>query len=585
MRLEHHHSRTAISVATPVDDSPAASPAHVVDRYWVHWLTRCVWMSVLCGLIGAGSTYAWIRFQPPMFRSAALVQIEGKGTQATIGEEEAEFGSSLGDEVFVVRGEQVLRQATSLEALGSCDPFTGLRDEEIAARLNESPLLVVEPAGAQSSTSVIRIQYDAPTPSTSQRVVQGILDAYTQLTQESFEKGDDEALSRILASREKALKDLQEIERQHDAFLKRTELVFVDGEPKSVHRKIADRFLTQREELMIERAEIKSRIRSAEINRNQSDPRTLMLTLKADTETASDAIDQNISRQLERLQSELRDRASVRTRETNLLPLEMERDTLLEKFGRRHPKIVAIQMQIDVVEKRIARMKTEEDEKEAMIKKIMTLGGKSDVELDPEAELRARVDLAIKALKQQLESLDQQLESVNASYEAESAAAKADIEAIRESRRFERDIARQRELYERILARLDEVSLLSEDQGVLVSVLDSPREGIEVARPMERQCLAGGLIGLVTGILLAMMLPPRQRDAPMHVHNGQNLAAPVLGHVPLITAPEVSPLPVGRLGTPASRREALHRECTVWACRRGLQRNPGDPAICFGGSR
>ena len=140
---------------------------------------------------------------------------------------------------------------------------------------------------------------------------------------------------------------------------------------------------------MIERAEIESRIRSAEINRNQSDPRTMMLTLKADTETASDAIDRDISRQLERLQSELRDRASVRTRETNLLPLEMERDSLLEKFGPRHPKIVGIQREIDVVEKKIARMESEEDEKEAMIKKIMTLGGKPDEELDPEAELPA----------------------------------------------------------------------------------------------------------------------------------------------------------------------------------------------------
>ena len=88
MRLKHHNSGTDISVAMPVEHSPAGSPAQVVDRYWVRWLTRCVWMSVLCGLIGAGSTFAWIRFQPPTFRSGALVQIEGKGTQTTIGEGE-----------------------------------------------------------------------------------------------------------------------------------------------------------------------------------------------------------------------------------------------------------------------------------------------------------------------------------------------------------------------------------------------------------------------------------------------------------------------------------------------------------------
>ncbi|WP_182865706.1 polysaccharide biosynthesis tyrosine autokinase [Stieleria mannarensis] len=561
MQTKYLLSENGLASATPLNDAAAEITAHVVDRYWVRWLTRFAWLAVVCGIIGAGATYVWMRSQPPAFRSAALVQIDAADPPMTGDESEPSRAASLGDEVFVVRSDQILRRAIRQTSLGGVEPFTGMTEAEIATRLSSTPALVVEPAGDQTSTRVIRIRYDAATPTGSQQVVQGILDAYVGFRQESFQRGDDEAMARILASRETALKDLQALERQHDAFLQRTELVFLDGEPQSVHRKIADRFLAQREELMIERAEIESRIRSAEINLEQSDPRTLMLSLKAESETASDAINQSLSNQLDSLRNELRDRASVRMRETEQTPLEMERDKLLEKFGRRHPRVREVQTQIDVVSKRIARMEAEEDEKEAMIKKIMTLGGKPDAEIDPQAELRARVELAINGLKQQLESLDRQLESVNTSYAEESAAAKAEIEAIRESERFERDIARQRELYEKILARMDEVSLLSKDRGVAVSVLEHPRAGQAVERPLEKQTLAGGLIGLGTGILLAMLLPPRQRDVPIQVHPGQFLSAPVLGQIPLIAPPKASTRTAGAL----EHRPDASKLCTVSA--------------------
>ncbi len=535
------------------DQVPDVSIHPGVERYWSRWLARCVWMAVLCGLVGAGSAYAWILLQPATYRSTARLQIVDQGTGTTASDRESETLTSLGDEVFVVRSEQVLRRAASSADLSSSPPFTGMSAQEVAAALAESLELVVQPANSQLVTNVIQIEYDVPAPTTSQRVVQAILDAYLQHSQEKFEKGDVEALSQILAARDEAFEKLQKMELEHNKFLKGTNLLFVDNEPISVHRKTADRFLAQREELLIEKSQLESRLRSAERNLQESDPQTVMLALKADSETASDVIDQNISRQLERLQNELRDRASVRTRESSLLPLQLERDALLKKFGRSHPQIVGIQTQIDVVEKQIARMQAEEEEKERLIKKVMSIGGKSDAEegkegeLDPQAELRKRVEMAIAALKQQLASIEQQLESVNDSYQTESAAAKEEVEAVRESERFERDIERQRELYEKILARIDDVSLLSADQGIAVSVLDSPRLGVKVERPMGNLTTIGGFIGALAGLILGMMFPPRQRSFHHSNQVVEDLRMPVLGHVPPLPTIEASQAPAGAL--------------------------------------
>ena len=481
MRLESHVPATDL----PHDHLPGNLPGHVssgapqpnTDHYWLRWLTRCVWMAVLGGTIGFAGSYAWIMLPPPTYRSAALIQIEQKGVEAAPNSGDSATAPTLSDETFVVRGDRTLQRAAGHLESANIPAFRGLSAQEISASLSSSPALVVETASDQVNSNVIRIEYEASDPNTPQMVVQSIVDGYVQHSQEEFEQGDAEALTQILGARDQAFKRLQDLEKQHDDFLKKSDLIFVDGEPKSIHRKIADRFLSQREDLMVQKSEIESRIRSAELSRNDSDPRTVMLSLKSEKETASDVIDQNISRQLERLQNELRDRSSVRMRETQLLPLQLERDDLLQKFGKNHPKLRVILKQIDVVEKQIARMESEEQEKEVMVKKIMSIGGKPEVDLDPEAEIRKRVDLAITGLKTQLASIEQQLQAVNASYEEQAAFAKAEIEAIRESKRFESDIARQQELYEKILARLDDAELLSEDRGLVVSVLDSPSKG------------------------------------------------------------------------------------------------------------
>jgi capsular exopolysaccharide synthesis family protein len=507
-------------------------------------------MGVVGGAIGFAAAYAWIMHPPPTYRSAALIQIERKGAEPDSNRTDA--GTGLDDETFVVRGEQTLQRAAERLASKQVPEFRGHSPQDIAARLSTSPVLVVESASDQPSSNVISIEYEAADPTTPQMVVQSVVDGYTQHTRERFEKGDAEALSEILEARDQALRKLQDIEKRHDDFLKQTELVFVDGEPKSIHRKIADRFLVQREELMVQKSEIQSRIRSAELSRDNSDPRTAMLSLKGKNETASDVIDRNISRQLEKLQNELRDRASVRTRETELLPLQLERDEMLEEFGKNHFKVRGIQKQIDVVEKQIARMEAEEKEKEVMIKKIMSIGGKPEVELDPETEIRKRVDLAITALKTQLASIEQQLQAVNASYEEEAASAKAETEAIRESRRFESDIARQQELYEKVLARLDDAVLLSDDKGLVVSVLDSPGKGLVVERPVMNRGLTGALIGLISGIVLAMMFPPRQWRIPESPYpppppTAIGMPAPILGSVPMLAPRDASQQPVGAL--------------------------------------
>ncbi len=552
MLTEHTQPNTSITVQGEWDHRPAGIG---LSRR----LKRYTWIVIFGGLIGGGAGCLWLLVQDPKFRSAARVQIVELGNvgrpEGT--ETENDYGTPLSDEVLVIRSERMLRNAAEIGELEKTALFSGWNHADIAAELNRSGSLIVAPGVADKRTNVIQIQFDAPDPTTPQRVVEAIVSAYSRHTEDKFEKGDDQVMQQILAARDEAADRLRELERQHDEFKQRTDLLWVDGRPKSIHRKTADRYQTELEELRVSKTEIESQLNAAEDSLKRGDsPTTVLLALRGETETASDVIDQGISNQLQRIRDESQNRASLRARETTLLPLQVERNEFLQNFGPRHPTVRSLDQKIAVIESQIESMEAEEKKQEAMIAKAMSVRPNASGDLDPEAEIRKRVDIALDALRQQFDSIQQQIRVVDQAYQEEREAANQEIVAERESLRFEREIARQTELYERILSRLDDVQIATGLQGFSVFPLDEARPGIAVTGSMAHWGLGGALVGMLSASLLALLLPSPDRSYRSSDQVAKHLSMPVLGHVPLLRAIEASV-------SSSEHPEAYPRLCTV----------------------
>ncbi|MEM1068866.1 MAG: hypothetical protein AAGI63_08230 [Planctomycetota bacterium] len=543
MRLEYRNPQTVLTVHGESQPVQGLVPIPPPQPSAARWFRRFVGLSLLGGLIGAGIAAIAFFLQPPIYRSKVRVQLVDVAQLRGIGNARvgADYGTPLSDEVLVARSEQVLREAASTGRLAIAEPFLGLSSDEIAARLGNDRSLVIEPAFDDQATNVIRIQYDHGDPSTTELVVGAIADAYQVHTAKKFEQKDTQVMDQVLKARDDTLAELQRLEAEHDDFKMETDLVFVDGRPQSIHRQTADRYQTQKQELLVTKAEIEAQLNAAERSLERGDSAsTVMLALRGENETASDVIEQNMSRQLQQLQNELRDRTSVRVQETELLPLQLEREDLLEKYGASHPSVRAIDQQIRVVENQITRLEAQEEEKEALIKQVMSISGQGtgDGELDPEAEVRKRVDLAIDALKQRLDSIRQQIDSVSEAYEFELVLAKEEVAAIRESNRFERDIARQEELYAKIIERLDDVKLSKGNESLNVTPLDQAQPGRRVTQPVLYWLGGGGMIGVLIGSLMAILITPRQQ-APEIGQLTTLQASQIVGQVALVPSVEV----------------------------------------------
>lgn len=549
MRIEYRNPQTTIAIpseATATVQGMVALPPPPAPSSGA-WFRRFIIVSVVGAMIGAAIAAIAFLFQPPIYRTKVRVQIVDVAQLRGIGNSraDADYGSPLSDEVLVARSERVLRRAAIEGQLAATKEFVGNTPEQIAGRLIDDPALRIAPAFDDQATSVVLFQYDSGNPSTTQRVIGSIVNAYDEHTKEKFEQKDTDVMDQILLSRDEALTELQRLERLHDEFKMESDLVFVDGRPQSIHRKTADRFQSQKQELLVNRADIQSRLNAAQQSLDNGEaPTTVMLAMRAKTETASDVIDRTISEQLTQLQNELRDRASVRVEESELLPLQLEREARLTEYGASHPTVRAIDKKIAVVENRIKRLVEQEEKKEALIKKIMTINGQpvSDEEIDPQAEARKRVELAIEALKQQLDSTEQQIAAVSEAYDLELQLAKAEVADIRESNRFERDIARQTEVYNKIVTRLDEAKFSSGSEGLNVTPLDEAQPGRRVTRPIFAWVGVGSLIGWLVGAFLSILIAPR--PTPVAPGVGQIVALPTtqpaLGQVTLVPTLEIT---------------------------------------------
>ncbi|MDG2222212.1 MAG: polysaccharide biosynthesis tyrosine autokinase [Rubripirellula sp.] len=544
MRLEHRNSGTDLSLHRSNPSGLGASPGSpngglAAPSDSLGWLRRILLLVLLGGSIGAAIAAVAFFLQPAVYRTQARVQFVDLAQFRGLGRVQADvdYGSPLSDEVLVVRSEQVLRSAAVAGKLATTARFIGMSPSQIASGLNHDPAFVVEPAFADQATNVIRIQFDSLDPATPQQVVDAVMAAYQRHTEEKFEVKDAQVITQILEARDSALDQLQEIERQHDEFKMQTDLVFIDGRPQSVHRKTADRYQTQKQELLVTKAEIESQLNTAERSIERGDnSSTVMLALRGEGETASDVIDQNLTRQLQQLQNELRDRASVRIQEEKLLPLQLERQDLLAAYGASHPTVRSVDKQISAVERQVERMEAQEDEKEELIKQLMTTNGEpnGDDELDPEKEARRRVNLAIDALRQRLASVEQQIDTVSEAYSFEAERAKKEIAAIRESQRFDRDIARQNTLYEKLVSRLDDVQLTAGSEGLRVTPLDESQLGRRVTKPIVKWLAMGGGLGMLVGSFLAILIPPRKTDPRSEVIGASQPQQAAIGGAPLL---------------------------------------------------
>lgn len=522
----------------------APSPASQIDLARLAWRYR--FLLILGLLAGLGGGYYHYIQSPELYLSSARVQIvEPVSNNLPVQGLESNKGTrSLGDEAMVMRSEGIVRRAVELGELNQTPGFLGRPPESVAGALAGSQNLRIAPATDKSQTSIFQISYQANDPVTSQRVVQAIVDAYGEHLKSRYQNVGKETLDLIHSAREDVLKRLEELEAEYDQFRQTSPLVIRQGQTTSVHRDNADKFLAQKQSLLVRKAQLDSTLRAARSAMSAGEPlESILLAIGAASlehgllGTAEMDPQNVVQSKVKRLEEESRLLPSEQLRETRLLPLEIQVNELKQQFGSGHPAVKAVQGQITVVQTMLERMERSEAEFAAKRQEIVDAeAAEGSTPLDREGRLKRNLQLKILALRQQLVSVEQELDVIGKSYEFEQEAAKSENAAEMTVARFEREITRQQSLYDRIVARLDEINIVSESGSLRVFALDSAQRGYKTAPQMSKSLMMGGLLGLMLAGGLAYLRELSDKSYRSAEQVAEHLRMPVIGHVPTVKA-------------------------------------------------
>lgn len=523
---------------SPTNMGPLPQGGPSIDLVKMAWNHR--WMLLLGLAAGCGGGYFYFTKQPPVYQSTARIQIvepyarnmpvEGVETQT-------QQTRSLADEALVMRSEKVLAEAAELGQLSELPGFAGATGEAIASSLAASRNLAIKLSGESSQSSIFDVSFTSGDPEMTQRVVQATIDAYAKHLRMQHQNIGEDTVRLIDEARGELLERLEKLEHDFDDFRKTSPLLYRDGKSNSVHRDNADKFLTQKQTLVVQQAQLKSALTTAaEALRAGEDPEAILLALQGSGENGVDTLFADITNdEVARLKEEARITRSQEMRESELLPLKIREQELLEAYAEGHPTVKALRTRMELIETAIEAMEKDEKEFRAKMDQALTAAKEnSENQGDPREALMNRVRLAVLARRQQLKSVEQEIAVIAEAYESEIKAAREEGAAELEFQRYERDIARQQELYNRIVARLDEMNIMAGAEGLRIDTLDSPKKGYQIGPSLSKSLGLGGFIGLLIAGALAYLIDISDKSYHSAEQIAEHLKLPVIGHVPSV---------------------------------------------------
>jgi capsular exopolysaccharide synthesis family protein len=501
-------STAPVMAVQPSPASGAAPPPNLlfgVLRRWP-WLLLGVAAGLVLGLL-------YHMQSAPVYQSTAqLLVIKNRPELTSSGGSDARVQfveDYVATQVLYLKSERILKQTA--KQLDNYKPFQVeppvSEVEKIAFLGKRFNVMREKEPGTNTMSNIVQLTFKSPHPADSPKYLKAIIEAYkgdlgavyegASITQLEGLQRDIDALNRNIGVMDEKLKQLG---------------LELRGQPGTVHAGISQEELTS----------VRARI-SANRNAEQT-LRLREIAIAGELDTINKAGSARATRRavMDRLGIPS-DRSWLvgpdsRDLEGTLNFLKMKRAELSTKYGPGHPDMVALNRQIDLLEKEIADR-----------------GGPSNDELD---RYRIKLENERDAILRQLGVLQKEI-SADELKATRMSELQRQIDALQADK--QRDEGRRRD-QER---ERDRIAATKSVGGYKVEDVTEPTEGMQIAPVLVQSLLLGAVAGLLMGIGLGLWaeLADRSFRSPLDIR--RHLGLPVLGHVPPIRTndpPEYSPV-------------------------------------------
>lgn len=482
------------------------------------WRRPVLFLLIMAISLALGALY--FLKAPPTYQSTAELLVELRRSPAfssdTMRDPTQQNDISTATHTQILLSPVLIKRSLDELGLGNLPSFRDVGSPVDFALEN----LIVEEK--ELGSGVLAIKYRSKDAQECLDIVTSIVARYYEFLEESSKDIGDDTIGLIQKAQGELRAELALKSDKYASFRQSAPLLWEDGKGVNPHQTRQVQLEKARAQLEIDRSELVGK-------RNQVNA----AILRGDAESVYfEAVSQLMANDV-RQDDQLVYRETIRTLTGQLTELRLEEATLADQFSSRHPDLMSVREKIKQIERGIR-------ESQAAMMPFAQTSGPSNY-----------VAMYVKSLEEQITAISEQLADMDKVFEEEQRKAHELQGYIVEDETLRQDISRTQQLFDSVLARLDEINIVRDYGGYRASMLANPLVGKRVAPGLLRVGLASIFLGTLFGAGLCVLFEFTEATFRSPSEIQSMLQLPVIGRIPRVKQktltqsvehPEMSPM-------------------------------------------
>ena len=396
--------------------------------------------------------------------------------------------------------------------------------ERVLAKLGKIPTLndaerplealseCLEVESGEAESDVVTLRGRGVSREDSYQMVSTVVDCYEEFLEETSEDIGKKTTSLINQAKDDLMVQLQDREKTYREFQQNAPLIWQDGKGVNTHHERQLQVEKARSELAIQQTELSSRIEG--LAKTLEEPDGIRVAyfdavtkmLEHNKDPSSGNADQVV------------DRENARVLSNHLMELQAEEDRLSLEFGHGHPDLAVVRQRIERVQSKLA-----ETDSDLMRLSMMTA--------DPE-KMKEYVAVYASMLTRNLDNVELQIAKLDASFAEEQEKANGLQAFVLQDEALQQDMERTQQLFDAVVARLEEINIVREHGGDRIRVMATPQLGEQVSPTLLKAAALAFGLSIFSGMGITYLMDIS--DASFHSLDEvtRTLRRPILGTIP-----------------------------------------------------
>ncbi len=368
---------------------------------------------------------------------------------------------------------------------------------------------------AEDFTPIFLVSYSGTNPADCAAVANSIADAYQDYLREKSQGNSLEALQLITRAKDDLRGELSGLENQYAEFQRTAPVLWKDGVALNIHQERQFQLEQERKELLIEKSRLNARISGMNTAIAEGGKALEAVYWDALNELSSKSSRATIGGDPTNQQRHQTATALSQGLVREYLELRSREREMQERFGAGHPELT-------VIRARLASLGG-------------LLGDELEVAFSEESkplDLRETSEVYLQILKDRSAAIDSQINLLDAWFQTEEDQSGKIQTYIARDEAMRKEIERTEQLFNTVVAQLDEMSIVQDYENERISVIEPARSGKKLSPSLIKVIAFSILTGLGLGGLLALRLESRDSSFESPEDIRRTLAIPVLAQVP-----------------------------------------------------